>query len=109
MEIKLRKFQAGGPVDQAAPADQGGQAPSGADQGAPAPDQGGEQQGGKDPVMQIAKVAAQALQNKDCQAAMAVCQAFLQMLQQGDQGGQEQAAPQGEPVYRAGGKLVRRK
>ena len=64
------------------------------------------EQGGGDPLMQIAELAMQALQNQDCQAAMAVCQGFIQLIQQA-QGGAE-AAPQGEPVYRAGGKLSRR-
>jgi hypothetical protein len=32
--------------------------------------------------MQIAQVAMQALQNKDCEAAMAVCEAFVKMIQQ---------------------------
>jgi hypothetical protein len=32
--------------------------------------------------MQIAQVAMQALQNKDCEAAMAVCEAFVQLVQQ---------------------------
>jgi hypothetical protein len=49
------------------------------------------------------QVAAQALQNQDCEAAMAVCQAFVQMIQE-----QQGAATPEEPVYRAGGKLVRR-
>lgn len=57
---------------------------------------------GGDPTQQILEVAAQALQNQDCQAAMAVCQALIQMVQ----GGAPQEAPAGqEPVYRAGGRL----
>jgi hypothetical protein len=48
------------------------------------------------------QVAAQALQNQDCEAAMAVCQALIQMVQ----GGAPQEAPAGqEPVYRKGGRL----
>lgn len=104
--MKLRpiyRFQDGGaaPSQQPADASQSG-APQG---GAP---QGG---GGQDPVAQIAQLAMQALQNQDCNAAMQVCQAFVQMLQQSQGGGQ--GAPQGgdqggEPVYRHGGVLVRR-
>lgn len=101
MEIKMRKFQAGGP---AAPA-QDQQAPTGGAESAQAP-QGGEQ--GQDPLMQIAQAASQALQNQDCDTAFAVCQAFIQLIQQSGGGEQQQAAPEGEPVYRAGGKLVKR-
>jgi len=100
MELKLRKFQAGGPMGapEEAPVEE---APMGAPEGgAPAP--GPEGQGG-DPLMEIAQIAVQALQNQDCEAAMAVCQAFVQLIQQ-SQGGE----PQGEPVYRAGGKLIAR-
>ena len=101
MEIKMRKFQAGGP---AAPA-QAQQAPAGGAESAQAP-QGGEQ--GQDPLMQIAQAASQALQNQDCDTAFAVCQAFIQLIQQSGGGEQQQAAPESEPVYRAGGKLVKR-
>ena len=101
MEIKMRKFQAGGP---AAPA-QDQKAPAGGAESAQAP-QGGEQ--GQDPLMQIAQAASQALQNQDCDTAFAVCQAFIQLIQQSGGGEQQQAAPEGEPVYRAGGKLVKR-
>ena len=57
--------------------------------------------------MQIAQMAAQALQTQDCQAAMQVCDAFMQIVTQA-QGGAPQEAPQGEPVYRRGGTLVKR-
>jgi len=53
----------------------------------------------------MAQLAMQALQNQDCDAAMAVCQAFVEMIQAQQGGGG--AAPE-EPVYRAGGRLVRR-
>lgn len=101
MKIALRKFQEGGPMKpQEAP--QGAPAPEG-QEGAPTP------QGGEDPIAQIAQVAMQAIQNQDCEAAMAVCQAFIQMIQQQGQGGApEEQAPEGEPVYKAGGKLVGR-
>lgn len=102
MEIRIKKFQDGGAVEDpnATPAPEQG-APA---EQAPAPEQGGAEQ---NPLMQIAQVAAQALQNQDCQAAMQVCQAFIQLLQQ-SQGGGAPAPEQGEPVYRRGGKLVRR-
>lgn len=92
MEIKLRKFQEGGAMPpQEAP--QEGAAP---------------QEGGQDPIMQIAEMAAQALQSQDCELAMQVCEAFLQLVQQAQGGGAPEEAPQGEPVYRKGGILVRR-
>lgn len=67
-----------------------------------APDQGGEQ----DPIMMLAQMSAQALQSNDCEMAMQVCQAFLQIVQQMQGGAPEE--PQGEPVFRKGGILVRR-
>lgn len=96
----INKFQEGGeipeeqiPVEEA-PAEKQGTVPAG--------------QSGEDPLMQVAQIAAQALQNKDCNAAMQVCQIFLQMVQQmGQQNAPEQ--PKGEPVFRKGGILVRRK
>ena len=93
----IKKFQMGGPVD--APVEPApGQVPA---EGAPAPVGG---QG--DPLMEVAQLAVQALQNNDCDAAMQVCQVFLQMVQQMQ--GQPAPEPQGEPVFRKGGVLVRR-
>ena len=89
----IKKFQAGGEM----PA----QEPTTAPQGAPEAT-GGEQ----DPLMQVAQLAAQALQNQECNAAMQVCQIFLQMVQQ-MQGGQPEQ-PAGQPVFKKGGILVRR-
>lgn len=91
---KYRKFQDGGAVP-AGPAPE--EAPVG---GAPA----GPEQGG-DPLTQILQVAAMALQNQDCEAAMAVCQAFIELAQ----GGGEAAAPAPEePTFaRYGAKLIR--
>ena len=68
---KYRKFQDGGAMPpEGAPVE----APA---EGAPAPEQGG------DPLTQILQVAAMALQNQDCEAAMAVCQAFIELAQGG--------------------------
>lgn len=59
----------------------------------------------EDPMMQIVQVAQQALQNQDCEAMAAVCQALLQLAQGG---GAPQEAPAEEPTYaRRGAKLVR--
>lgn len=102
--VGVKKFQQGGPVD--APAEGGAPAE------APMEEEPAEQpQGGGDPMemlMQIGQMAAQALQSQDCNAAMQACNGivqFIQMMQQGG-GAPQQEAPQGEPVYRRGGKLV---
>lgn len=95
---KVTKFQEGGqmdaeptqPVSEPAPAQEGGGEP------------GGEQ----DPIQMLAEMSAQALQNQDCQMAMQVCQAFMQIVQQMQGGAPEE--PQGEPVFRKGGVLVHR-
>lgn len=110
---KIRKFQDGGATPSS---------------GAPDPSQGGQpqggdpSQGGQDPIMQLVQLAQQALQSQDCNAAMQVCNGLLSVLQQaqqqGGQGGSPdqsgggappaQGAPQGQPVFKRGGRLVRR-
>lgn len=93
------KFQAGGPMPAGAPA----QAP----------------QGGEDPTAMLLQGAQQAVQGQDCEMAMQVCQMLIEAL--GGGGSPQEAAPQeaapqeaapapaeGEPVYRRGGRLVRR-
>lgn len=82
MNIKVRKHQEGGAVAPAQPQ-------------------------GQDPLMQIAQMAAQAMQTQDCNMAMQVCQVFVQMIQQ-SQGGAPAEEQPAEPVYRRGGTLVRR-
>lgn len=88
------RFQEGGQMPAEAPVEE---API---EGAPAP----EEQGG-DPMQQLLQVAAQALQAQDCQAAMAVCDALLQLAQGG---APAEEAPVEAPVYKMGGKLSRR-
>ena len=93
MKIKSPMFQEGGAMPT---------------QGAPAaPAQEGGQQ---DPLAMLVQMAQQALQSQDPQAAFAVCDGLVKLVQQmmQQQGGGEQAAPQGEPVYAKGGKLIRR-
>lgn len=97
----IQKFQMGGEMEApeaAAPEQMPAEA-------APAPEAGGQE--GGDPLMQVAQLAMQALQAQDCNAAMQVCQIFLQMIQQMQ--GQQEPAPAGEPVFRKGGILVRRR
>lgn len=84
MKIKPRFFQEGGEMTP---------------QKAPAPEQGGG-----DPLMQLVEMAAQALQAQDPNMAFQVCQALVQLAQ----GGGGAPAPEGQPVYRKGGKLAYR-
>ena len=85
-----RKYQEGGPMPAAAPA------------AAPA--------GGEDPMVMLMQGAQQALQAQDCNIAMQACEAFLMLLQQAS--GPEQApvgqAPEGQPVFKKGGKVLKR-
>lgn len=89
------KFQEGGPMPEQ-------QAPAG---GAPA------QQGG-DPMEQLLQGAAEAVQSGNCEVALQVCQMLIELAGGGGAPAPEAAeapAPaEGEPVYRAGGRLVRR-
>lgn len=92
----VKKFQQGGamPVEEpmapeAAPATE-------------APIAGGEQ----DPLMMLAEASMQALQSQDCNIAMQVCQGLLALLQQ--MSGEVPQEPQGEPVFKKGGVLLRR-
>lgn len=102
--MKIKKFQEGGMAPEMDPA---------MAQGAPMdPEAAPAPAGGDDMIMQIAQVAAQALQTQDCEAAMAVCEAFIQLIQQSQGGAPEgpvDGAPQGEPVFKRGGKLKSRK
>lgn len=70
-------------------------------------------EGGQDPVMQIAEIFAQGLQNGDCNMLAQGAELFLQFLSQaiGQNGPQEPVdqVPEGEPVFKKGGKLVKRK
>lgn len=86
----LKKFQQGGEM-----------APAPAEEPAPAaPEQGGS------PEEQLMMACQQAIETQDCNLAVQVCQAILQMM--GGGAPAAPAAPEGqEPVYRAGGKLVR--
>lgn len=89
-----RKFQEGGAM------------PAGAPAAAP--------EGGQDPMAMLMQGAEQALQAQDCEIAMQVCQMLLELA--GGGGAPAEAAPaeaapapaEGEPVYRRGGRLVRR-
>lgn len=96
-QSKINKFQEGGAMPaEATPEAMPAEAPQ-----EEMPTKGG------DPVMELAQMAMQALQGQDCEAAMAVCEGYVQLIQEMAGGGEAgAAAPQQEPVYRAGGKLV---
>lgn len=84
----VKKFQMGGAAPEAAPAEA-------------APAEGAPAEGGEDPMAQILQVAAQAVQSQNCEAAMAVCQALMQIAQGA-------SAPAEEPTFaRNGAKLTR--
>ena len=95
---KVQKFQMGGPMQSAEEPTQTG--------GAPVQEQAPEQEMEQDPIAMLAQMSAQAIQSQDCQMAMQVCQAFLEIMQQMQGSAPEE--PQGEPVFRKGGVLVRR-
>lgn len=105
-----RKFQQGGPVEAPVGAEAGEQMPEegGAPEEEQMPEEGTPEGGGEqDPMMQLAQMFAQGLQNQDCQMLMQGAQMFLQLLQQ-SQGGEQPQEPQGEPVFRRGGRLAYR-
>lgn len=93
MRLKnIGKFQAGGAVPPQDPA---------------------AAQAGSDPMQEILMGCQQAVETQDCQIALQVCQVMLEMAGGGAAPAEAAPAPapaeaQGEPVYRAGGRLVRR-
>ena len=81
--MKIKKFQMGG---QVAPAE-----------AAPAPAQGGQDQ----MAAQLEQMAMEIIQSVGPEGAAMLAEMIMAMLQQG-------GAPQGQPVFRKGGKLVRK-
>lgn len=69
----------------------------------PAPAEAAPQ--GGDPMEQVYQMAAEIVQQLGPDAAAMLAQAIMEILQGG---GAEAAAPQGEPVYKKGGKLIGR-
>lgn len=106
--MKIKVFQMGGPMGPEAAPEQAAPAGAPAEAAGAAPQETAAEEQAADPIMQIAQVAMQALETEDCEAAMAVCEAFIQLVQQSQGGAPEEAAPEGEPVYRNGGVLSRR-
>lgn len=97
----FRKFQEGGAVP--APAEE-----QVVQEGAPMEGSAPTEADPMQMLMQLAQMAAQALQSQDANMAMEVCNGLVEFVQV-IQGGQEapQEAP-AEPVYRRGGTLVAR-
>jgi hypothetical protein len=83
---KIGRFQEGGAMPAPAEA-----APAEAPQGG-------------DPMEQVYQMAAEIVQQLGPDAAAMLAQAIMEMLQ----GGGGAPAPQGEPVYKKGGKLIGR-
>ena len=80
--------------------------------------EGGAMGAPEDPMAQLLQVAMEAVQTQNCEAAMAVCQALLQLAQGAAGGpapGPEGPAPEEAPAEEApafaryGAKLVRRR
>ncbi len=87
LEKLLPKFQEGGEMPAEAPAEAPAEVPA----------------GGGDPMQELLMACQQVMQTQDCNLAMQVCQALLQMA-----GGGAPAEAPAEPVYRKGGRLVKR-
>ena len=80
--MKIKKFQMGGQV---------------APEVAPAPEQGGQDQ----MMAQLEQMAMEIIQSVGPEGAAMLAEMIMAMLQQG-------GAPQGQPVFRKGGKLARK-
>jgi hypothetical protein len=85
--MKLRKYQQGGPMP--------------AEQAAPAPAQGGQDQ----MMAQLEQMAMEIIQSVGPEGAAMLAEMIMTILQQQAPVGQ----PQGQPVFAKGGKLIRRK
>lgn len=98
---QVKKHQMGGQMQPSAPVEE--PTPTG---GAPVDETEPTQETEQDPMVMLGEMAAQAMQTQDCQIAMQVCQVVIEMLQQMQEPAPQE--PQGEPVFRKGGILVRR-
>lgn len=96
--MKIKKYQMGGEMPAGAPA------PTAAPEAAPAMDPAAQQ----DPLLQIAQLFAQGLQNGDCNLLAQGAEAFLMLLQQASAPAPVDQAPAGQPVFKKGGKLIKR-
>lgn len=85
--MKIKKFQSGGSMPE---------------QAAPAPEQ-------PDVMEQLIQAAAAALQNQDCQIALQVCDALLQLVQGAMGPGPVDQPANQEVIFKRGGKIARRR
>lgn len=69
--------------------------------------EGGAAPAQQDPMAMLLQGAQQAVQSQDCQIAMQVCQMLLEAAGGGGTPQQGAPAPEGEPVYGKGGRLLR--
>ena len=100
MKVNVKKFQAGGPM----PEEQG--VPMPAETGAPAaPEQEAANQEAA-MMEQLYQMAGEIIQQMGPEAAAMLAQAIMEMLQ-GDGGQAPMPAPEQQPVYKLGGKMVR--
>lgn len=90
--MKIKKYQMGGEMPAGAPA-------PAAVEAAPA---------GNDPIMEIAQLFAKGLQSGDCNLLAQGAEAFLMLLQQASAPAPVDQAPAGQPVFKKGGKLIKR-
>lgn len=71
------------------------------------------QEGGQDPLMQLVDIFSQGLQTGNCEILAQGAQLFLQLIQQSMNQGAPQGpvdqVPQGQPIFKRGGKLIKRK
>lgn len=98
---QVKKHQMGGQMQPAAPVED-----PAAVEGAPVEETEPAPSEEQNPMVMLGEIAAQAIQTQDCNIAMQVCQAIIELLQQMQ--GPAPQEPQGEPVFRKGGILVRR-
>lgn len=62
----------------------------------------------QDPMAMIVELFVTGLQNQDCQALAQGAEIFLGLIQQAQAPAPVDAAPQGQPVFRKGGKMYRK-
>ena len=91
--MKIKKYQMGGEMPAGSPAPETASAPAGSN----------------DPIMEIAQIFSQGLQTGDCNLLAQGAEAFLMLLQQASAPAPMETAPEGQPVFKKGGKLVGRK
>lgn len=101
MKINVRKFQAGGEMPVEDPSAMGGQEMESGDAAGMAP---GAEGGGQEQVMQqLAQLAQQIIQQLGPEAAMALAQMIMQMVQ----GGGAPMGPEQPTFQRLGGRIQR--